>query len=72
MPTQTCAIARSTTSTSTSSKARTQDSWDHNGKHYPVPFPYDEGIKSFGGIGWTRDFGSEDEVDAEGVVRRSA
>jgi alkanesulfonate monooxygenase SsuD/methylene tetrahydromethanopterin reductase-like flavin-dependent oxidoreductase (luciferase family) len=51
-------------------KAWTQDSWDHDGKHYQVPFPYDEGIKGFGGIDWTRDFGSEDEVDADGVIRK--
>ncbi len=51
-------------------KAWTQDSWDHNGKHYQVPFPYDEGIPGFGGIEWTRQFGSEDEVDDAGVIRK--
>ncbi|WP_019874279.1 LLM class flavin-dependent oxidoreductase [Sporichthya polymorpha] len=51
-------------------KAWTQDSWDHDGKHYQVPFPYGEGIKGFGGVDWTRDFGSEDEVDGDGVIRK--
>jgi alkanesulfonate monooxygenase SsuD/methylene tetrahydromethanopterin reductase-like flavin-dependent oxidoreductase (luciferase family) len=51
-------------------KAWTNDSWDHNGKHYQVPFPYDEGVVGFGGIEWTRQFGSEDEVDADGVIRK--
>jgi alkanesulfonate monooxygenase SsuD/methylene tetrahydromethanopterin reductase-like flavin-dependent oxidoreductase (luciferase family) len=51
-------------------KAWTNDSWDHQGKHYQVPFPYDEGVTGFGGIGWTRQFGSEDEVDEEGVIRK--
>jgi alkanesulfonate monooxygenase SsuD/methylene tetrahydromethanopterin reductase-like flavin-dependent oxidoreductase (luciferase family) len=51
-------------------KAWTHDSWDHKGKHYQVPYPYEEGVVGFGGIGWTRDFGSEDEVDENGVIRK--
>lgn len=51
-------------------KAWTQDSWDHNGKHYQVPFPYEEGITGWAGGEWTREFGSEDEVDADGTVRK--
>jgi alkanesulfonate monooxygenase SsuD/methylene tetrahydromethanopterin reductase-like flavin-dependent oxidoreductase (luciferase family) len=51
-------------------KAWTRDSWDHDGKHYQVPFPHDEGVPGFAGIGWTRQFGSPDEVDADGVIRR--
>lgn len=51
-------------------KAWAEDSWDHNGKHYQVPFPYDEGVAGFGGIEWTRQFGSDDEVDDEGVIRK--
>jgi alkanesulfonate monooxygenase SsuD/methylene tetrahydromethanopterin reductase-like flavin-dependent oxidoreductase (luciferase family) len=51
-------------------KAWTQDSWDHHGKHYQVPYPYEEGVAGFGGIEWTRQFGSEDEVDENGVIRK--
>jgi alkanesulfonate monooxygenase SsuD/methylene tetrahydromethanopterin reductase-like flavin-dependent oxidoreductase (luciferase family) len=51
-------------------KAWTQDSWDHNGQHYQVPFPYREGVEGFAGVDWTRQFGSEDEVDEHGVIRR--
>jgi alkanesulfonate monooxygenase SsuD/methylene tetrahydromethanopterin reductase-like flavin-dependent oxidoreductase (luciferase family) len=51
-------------------KAWTEDSWDYNGKHYQVPFPYDEGITGWAGGEWTREFGSPDEVDDEGVIRK--
>jgi alkanesulfonate monooxygenase SsuD/methylene tetrahydromethanopterin reductase-like flavin-dependent oxidoreductase (luciferase family) len=51
-------------------KAWSQDSWDHDGKHYQVPFPYDEGVQGFAGVNWTRDFGSPDEVDEHGVIRK--
>lgn len=51
-------------------KAWTQDSWDHDGKHYQVPYPYQEGITGWAGGEWTREFGSEDEVDADGIVRK--
>lgn len=51
-------------------KAWTKDSWDHDGKHYQVPYPYKEGIPGFGGVDWTRQFGSEDEVDEDGVIRK--
>jgi alkanesulfonate monooxygenase SsuD/methylene tetrahydromethanopterin reductase-like flavin-dependent oxidoreductase (luciferase family) len=51
-------------------KALTQDSWDHNGKHYQVPYPFDTGIEGYAGVNWTRQFGSDDEVDDQGVVRK--
>jgi alkanesulfonate monooxygenase SsuD/methylene tetrahydromethanopterin reductase-like flavin-dependent oxidoreductase (luciferase family) len=51
-------------------KSWTNDSWDHDGKHYQVPYTYDEGVAGFGGIEWTRQFGSEDEVDEQGVIRK--
>ena len=51
-------------------KAWTQDSWDHSGKHYQVPFPHDEGVAGFAGVEWTRQFGSLDEVDSDGVIRK--
>lgn len=51
-------------------KAWTEDSWDYRGQHYEVPYPYEEGITGWAGGEWTREFGSEDEVDADGVVRK--
>jgi alkanesulfonate monooxygenase SsuD/methylene tetrahydromethanopterin reductase-like flavin-dependent oxidoreductase (luciferase family) len=51
-------------------KAWTLDSWEHDGAHYQVPYPHEEGITGWAGGEWTREFGSEDEVDADGVIRR--
>lgn len=51
-------------------KAWSQDSWDHDGKHYQVPYPHDEGVAGFAGVEWTRQFGSTDEVDGNGVIRK--
>jgi alkanesulfonate monooxygenase SsuD/methylene tetrahydromethanopterin reductase-like flavin-dependent oxidoreductase (luciferase family) len=51
-------------------KAWNNDSWDHKGKHYQVPFPHDEGVTGFAGVEWTRQFGSLDEVDEDGVIRK--
>ena len=51
-------------------KSWTEDSWDHDGVHYQVPYPFKTGIAGFGGISWTREFGSDDEVDEDGVIRR--
>jgi alkanesulfonate monooxygenase SsuD/methylene tetrahydromethanopterin reductase-like flavin-dependent oxidoreductase (luciferase family) len=51
-------------------KAWTEDSWDYNGKYYQVPFPYEQGITGWAGAEWTREYGSPDEVDENGTVRR--
>lgn len=51
-------------------KAWAEDSWEHDGKHYQVPYPYEEGVRGFAGIEWTRQFGSPDEVDGDGVIRK--
>jgi alkanesulfonate monooxygenase SsuD/methylene tetrahydromethanopterin reductase-like flavin-dependent oxidoreductase (luciferase family) len=51
-------------------KSWTEDSWDHDGTHYQVPFPFKDGIAGFGGISWTREFGSDDEVDEDGIIRK--
>jgi alkanesulfonate monooxygenase SsuD/methylene tetrahydromethanopterin reductase-like flavin-dependent oxidoreductase (luciferase family) len=51
-------------------KAWTQDAFDFNGKHYQVPFPYDEGIAGWAGVDWTRRFGAEGEIDDEGIIRK--
>jgi len=51
-------------------KAWTQDVWDHDGTHYQVPFPYQQGVTGWGGAEWTRQFGSPGEVDDTGTVRK--
>jgi alkanesulfonate monooxygenase SsuD/methylene tetrahydromethanopterin reductase-like flavin-dependent oxidoreductase (luciferase family) len=51
-------------------KAWTEDAWDYNGKHYQVPYPYDEGIRGWPAVEWTREFGVDGEIDADGVIRR--
>jgi alkanesulfonate monooxygenase SsuD/methylene tetrahydromethanopterin reductase-like flavin-dependent oxidoreductase (luciferase family) len=51
-------------------EAWTQDSWDYNGKFYQVPFPYEAGITGWAGADWTREFGSPDEVDEDGTIRK--
>jgi alkanesulfonate monooxygenase SsuD/methylene tetrahydromethanopterin reductase-like flavin-dependent oxidoreductase (luciferase family) len=50
--------------------AWTQDSWDFKGKYYEVPFPHDDGITGWAGADWTREFGSADEVDEQGTIRK--
>ena len=52
------------------SRALSKDSWDFNGKHYQVPFPHETGLADYAGARWTRQFGSEDEVDGQGIVRK--
>ena len=51
-------------------KALTLDTWDHNGKHYKVPYPYEGGITDWAGDDVTREFGGEGEVDDSGAVRK--
>lgn len=51
-------------------KAWTRDAWDHDGHYYQVPYPYKEGIKPWAGAEWTRLYGTEGEVDADGTVRK--
>src|SRR5262249_12951270 len=36
-----------------------EDAFDFNGKHYQVPFPYDEGISGWGPAEWTRTYGAD-------------
>jgi alkanesulfonate monooxygenase SsuD/methylene tetrahydromethanopterin reductase-like flavin-dependent oxidoreductase (luciferase family) len=51
-------------------RALTEDAWSYKGKHYEVPFPFDEGITGWAGEEVTREFGAEGEVDDEGAVRK--
>jgi alkanesulfonate monooxygenase SsuD/methylene tetrahydromethanopterin reductase-like flavin-dependent oxidoreductase (luciferase family) len=51
-------------------RAWTSDSFDFDGKHYQVPFPYAEGITGWAAQEWTRTYGASGELDDEGVIRR--
>jgi alkanesulfonate monooxygenase SsuD/methylene tetrahydromethanopterin reductase-like flavin-dependent oxidoreductase (luciferase family) len=51
-------------------KAWNNDVFDHNGKHYQVPFPYDKGIEGWAAVEWTRAHGVDGEIDAQGVIRK--
>ena len=51
-------------------KAWTQETIEHDGKYYKVPFPYEEGIRRWPVADWTRQYGAPGEVDDEGVVRK--
>ncbi|MER7685741.1 LLM class flavin-dependent oxidoreductase [Streptomyces sp. NPDC097610] len=50
-------------------RAWDEDSFQHNGKHFQVPYPA-EGIRNWALADWTRAYGSPDEVDAEGTVHK--
>jgi len=51
-------------------KAWTQDAFDHDGRCYQVPYPYDEGIAGWPAKDWTRRYGSDGEIDDQGVIRK--
>ena len=51
-------------------KAWTEETVDFKGKHYEVPFPYEDGIKGWPPAETTAKAGAPAELDAEGVVRR--
>lgn len=50
-------------------KAWTEDCFSYDGQHYKVPFPH-SGIEGWAAPEWTRDFGSEGEIDDKGVIRK--
>lgn len=50
-------------------KAWTEEKLTFNGEYYEIPYPYEEGIRRWPAHNWTRLYGSEGEVDDEGVVR---
>jgi alkanesulfonate monooxygenase SsuD/methylene tetrahydromethanopterin reductase-like flavin-dependent oxidoreductase (luciferase family) len=51
-------------------KSWTEETWEHNGQYYKVPFPYEEGIRRWPAAEWTRKYGAPGEVDEEGVIRK--
>jgi alkanesulfonate monooxygenase SsuD/methylene tetrahydromethanopterin reductase-like flavin-dependent oxidoreductase (luciferase family) len=50
-------------------KAWTEDCFSYDGQHYKVPFPY-EGIDGWAAPEWTRNYGSEGEIDDKGIIRK--
>jgi alkanesulfonate monooxygenase SsuD/methylene tetrahydromethanopterin reductase-like flavin-dependent oxidoreductase (luciferase family) len=50
-------------------KAWTLDAFDHNGKHFQVPYPH-EGIDGWGPAEYTRRYGSDGEIDDNGLIRK--
>jgi alkanesulfonate monooxygenase SsuD/methylene tetrahydromethanopterin reductase-like flavin-dependent oxidoreductase (luciferase family) len=51
-------------------KSWTEETWEHNGQYYKVPFPYEEGIRRWPAAEWTRQYGAPGEVDEQGVIRK--
>jgi len=51
-------------------KSWTEETWEHNGQYYKVPFPYEEGIRRWPAAEWTRKYGAPGEVDEQGVIRK--
>lgn len=51
-------------------KAWTEDAFDHDGRYYQVPYPHDKGIEGWAAPDWTRRYGTDGEIDENGVVRR--
>jgi len=51
-------------------KAWTEDAFDHNGKFFQVPCPYDTGITGWTPVEYTRKYGAEGEIDDQGVIRK--
>ena len=51
-------------------KSWTEETWEHNGQYYKVPFPYDEGIRRWPAAEWTRKYGAPGEIDEQGVIRK--
>lgn len=51
-------------------KAWTEESFEHDGAYYKVPYPYEEGIRRWSVTEWTRTYGAPGEIDDQGVVRR--
>jgi alkanesulfonate monooxygenase SsuD/methylene tetrahydromethanopterin reductase-like flavin-dependent oxidoreductase (luciferase family) len=50
-------------------KAWTEDSFNHNGKHYQAPYPA-TGIPHWPAAEWTREFGGDGEIDEQGTIHR--
>lgn len=50
-------------------KAWTEDTFNHNGKNYQAPYPA-SGIRNWPAAEWTRQFGSDGEIDDEGTIHK--
>jgi alkanesulfonate monooxygenase SsuD/methylene tetrahydromethanopterin reductase-like flavin-dependent oxidoreductase (luciferase family) len=50
--------------------AWTQDALAYKGDYYEVPFPYEQGIRRWPPIEWTRKYGARGEVGPEGEIRK--
>ncbi len=51
-------------------KAWTEDAFDYKGKYFEIPSPYETGVTGWGPVEWTRKYGSDGEIDADGVIRK--
>ncbi len=50
--------------------AWTQDALSYKGEYYEVPFPYEEGIRRWPPVEWTRRYGAPGEVGEGGEIRK--
>jgi len=50
-------------------KAWTEDSFNHNGKHYQAPYPA-SGIRNYPPAAWVREYGADGEIDDEGTIHK--
>lgn len=50
-------------------KAWTQQTFNHDGEYYKVPYPYDTGITRWPAREWTETYGAPGELDDNGVIR---
>lgn len=50
-------------------KAWTEDSFNHNGKHYQAPYPA-TGIRNYPAAEWIRQYGVDGEIDDEGTIHK--
>ena len=51
-------------------KAWAEDAFSLDGKHFQVPYPYEEGVTGWPAVEWTRTYGADGEIDEDGVIRR--
>ena len=49
--------------------AWTEDLLSYKGEFYEVPYPYDDGIRNWPILDWTRSRGAPGEIDSDGVIR---
>ena len=51
-------------------KAWKEDAFEYWGKHFQVPYPYEQGIEGWAATHYTRKYGAEGEIDEKGVIRK--